>query len=127
MFKKYLTVGLTFLILNLSLSSVAFAETKAEKEAKFAQKVKTQITKLGFGTDAKVEVKLKDGKKLKGYVSNIGEESFSVTNEKTGVISEIPYPNAKQIKGNNLSTGVKIAIGVGIILIVLAIIGSVAD
>ena len=112
MFKKYLTLTLTFLILNLSLSSVAFAETKSEKEAKFAQKVKAQIAKLGSGTEAKVEVKLKDGTKLKGYVSNIGEESFSVTNDKTGAVSEIPYPQAKQVKGNNLATGWKIAIGV---------------
>ena len=114
MFKKYLTLILTILVLNLSLSTFALAETKAEKEAKFAQKVKTEVTKLGVGTEAKVEVKLKDGTKLKGYISNIGEESFSVTNEKTGAITEVPYPNAKQVKGNNLSTGMEIAIGLGI-------------
>ena len=115
MFKKYLTLILTVLLINLSFSTFALAETKAEKEAKFAEKVKTQITKLGVGTEAKVEVKLKDGTKLKGYVSNIGDESFSVTNDKTGAVSEIPYPNAKQIKGNNLSTGATILIAVGII------------
>lgn len=116
MFKKYLTLILTILLINLSLSASVFAETKAEKEAKFAQKVKTNITKLGSGTEAKVEVKLKDSTKLKGYISNIGEESFSVTNDKTGAVSEIPYPNAKQVKGNNLNTGVKIAITVGVII-----------
>ncbi|HRH40018.1 MAG TPA: hypothetical protein PKY82_00115 [Pyrinomonadaceae bacterium] len=116
MFKKYLTLILTVLLINLSLNASIFAETKAEKEAKFAQKVKTQITKLGSGTEAKVEVKLKDGTKLKGYISNIGEESFSVTNDKTGAVSEVPYPNAKQVKGNNLNTGVKIAITVGVII-----------
>lgn len=124
MFKKYLTLILTILVLNLSLSTFALAETKAEKEAKFAQKVKTEVTKLGVGTEAKVEVKLKDGTKLKGYISNIGEESFSVTNEKTGAITEVPYPNAKQVKGNNLSTGMKIVIGVAIVLAVLFIVGS---
>ena len=126
MFKKYLALTLTFLVLNLSLSSIAFAETKAEKEAKFAQKVKTEVTKLGVGTEAKVEVKLKDGTKLKGYVSNIGEESFSVMNEKTGAITEVPYSNAKQVKGNNLSTGVKIAIGVGILIAVSFLIVAVS-
>lgn len=119
MFKKYLVLTLTFLVLNLSLSSVAFAETKAEKEAKFAEKVKVNIAKLGTGTNARVEVKLKDGKKLKGYVSQINEESFVVTDEKTNVATEIPYPNAKQVKGNNLNTGVKIAIIAGIFIAVL--------
>ena len=123
MFKKYLTLILTVLVINLSLSSVAFADTKIEKDAKFAQKVKTEITKLGTGTEAKIQVKLKDGTKLKGYVSNIGEESFSVTDEKTGASTEVPYPNAKQIKGNNLNKGIKIAIGVGIAIAVIFVVG----
>ena len=127
MFKKYLIVVLTFLVLNLSLNSVAFAETKPEKEAKFAEKVKINVTKLGAGTDAKIQVKLKDGTKLKGYVSQINENSFVVTDEKTNVATEIPYPNAKQVKGNNLNTGVAIAIAAGIlvgIIIVFAIVGE---
>ena len=121
MFKKYLTLILTILVINLSFSTVAFAETKAEKEAKFAQKVKTEVTKLGVGTEAKIEVKLKDGTKLKGYVSNISDENFSVTNDKTGAVTEIPYPNAKQVKGNNLNTGVKIVIIAGIFVAVLLV------
>lgn len=116
MFKRILTITLTFLIINLSLTSIAFAETKEEKEAKFAEKVKTQITKLGTGKDAKVEVKLKDSTKLKGFVSKIGDESFVVTNDKTGDSTEIPYPQTKQVKGNNLSNGAKILIGVGLIV-----------
>lgn len=123
MFKKYLSLFLTVLVINLSFSSVAFADTKIEKDAKFAQKVKTEITKLGTGTEAKIQVKLKDGTKLKGYVSNIGEESFSVTDEKTGASTEVPYPNAKQIKGNNLNKGIKIAIGVGIAIAVIFVVG----
>lgn len=123
MFKKYLTLILTVLVINLSLCSVAFADTKVEKEAKFAAKVKANVTKLGTGTEAKIQVKLKDGTKLKGYVSQINENNFVVVDEKTGVVTEIPYPNAKQVKGNNLSTGVKIAIGIAIFLVVAALIG----
>lgn len=126
MFKKYLTITLTLLVLNLSLSAAAFAETKAEKEAKFADKVKVNVTKLGTGTEAKIQVKLKDGIKLKGYVSQINENSFVVTDEKTGVATEVPYPNAKQVKGNNWSTGVTILIAVAIILTIAGIVGATA-
>ena len=125
MFKKYLTLSLTFLIINLSLSAAVFAETNAEKEAKFAEKIKTNITKLGTGTNAKVEVKLRDGTKLKGYVSQIGEDSFVVTGDKTGVSTNIPYPNARQVRGNNLSTGVQIAIKVGIIVGIILLAGLI--
>ena len=119
MFKKYLTLILTVLVLNLFLCASVFAETKAEKEAKFAAKVKAQVTELGTGKDARIEVKLKDGTKLKGYVSQINENSFVVVNEKTAAAKEVQYPNVKQVKGNNLSTGVKIAIVVGIVAVVV--------
>ena len=122
MLKKYLVLVFTVLVINLSLSVSVFAETKAEKEAKFADKVKTNITKLGTGKDARVEVKLRDKTKLKGYISQINENGFVVVNEKTGAATEVAYPNAKQVKGNNLSTGIKIVIGVGILLAVMFIL-----
>src|SRR4051812_24318295 len=66
MFKKYLTTVLAVLVLNLAFGATAFAGTDGEKEAKFAEKVKADVAKLGTGKDARVEVKLKDGTKLKG-------------------------------------------------------------
>ena len=101
MLKKYLTLILTILVINLSFSAVAFADTKVEKEAKFAEKVKANVTKLGTGKDAKVEVKLKDGTKIKGYIRQIYEGSFVVIDDKTGASTEIPYPQVKQAKGKS--------------------------
>ena len=121
MFRKILSLALVGAIFNLSVFALAPTDSKAEKEAKFAAKVKAGIVKLGTGKDAKVQVKLKDGTKLKGYVSQINENSFVVVDEKTSAATEIPYPNARQVKGNNLSTGAKIAIGLGILAAVLAI------
>jgi hypothetical protein len=121
MFKKTLSLSLVALLINLMAFNFAYADSKSEKEARFVEKVKAGVVKLGTGKDAKVAVKLKDGTKLKGYVGEINENSFIIIDEKTGVATEIPYPNAKQIKGNNLSTGAKVAIGLGILAAVLAI------
>ena len=114
MFKKYLSLALVILVINLTLGATAFASTKADKEAKFAAKVKNELIKLGTGTDARVEVKLRDNRKLKGYISQINENSFVVVEDNTNTPTEVPYPQTKQVKGNNLSTGAKIAIGIGI-------------
>ena len=86
--------------------------------------MKTDVAKLGTGKDSRIQVKLKDGTKLKGYVSQISENSFVVVDEKTGALAEVPYPNAKQVKGNNLNTGVKILLGVAIVFGILLIISS---
>jgi small nuclear ribonucleoprotein (snRNP)-like protein len=120
MLKKIVTIVLIGLVMNLAV----FAETKEDKALKRAEKVKANVTKLGTGKDARVEVKLKDGTKLKGYISEINENGFVVMNEKTGIATTVAYPQTKQVKGNNLSTGVKIAIGVGIFLVVVFLIGA---
>jgi small nuclear ribonucleoprotein (snRNP)-like protein len=114
MFKKYLSSALIILLINLAFGTTAFAGTKADKEAKFAAKVKNELAKLGAGTDARVEVKLRDKTKLKGYISQINENSFVVVEDNTNTPTEVSYSQTKQVKGNNLSTGAKIAIGVGI-------------
>ncbi len=106
------------LVLFLCSTSVA-ANSKEEKEAKLAEKVKTGIAKLGTGPSARIEVKLRDKRRLKGYVSKLSDDHFVVIDDKTGVATEVPYPQVKQVKGNNLSTGAKIAIGVGIAVIVI--------
>ena len=121
MLKKYFTLILTVLIINLSLSASAFAETKAEKETKFADKVKQNVIKLGTGKEAKVKVKLKDGTKLKGYIGSINEGSFVVIDENTQMPTEVPYPQTKNIKGWN-SEGVIIALAIaGVVVGIIAI------
>lgn len=102
------------LIFSLIASPTALAKSKEEKAAEFALKVKSEISRLGTGPDARIEVKLRNKTKLKGFVSSIGEESFVVTSDKTGVTTEVPYPDVAKVKGNNLSTGAIIAIAAGI-------------
>ncbi|MBK9314133.1 MAG: hypothetical protein IPM55_07800 [Acidobacteria bacterium] len=102
------------LILSMSAAPMTPGKSKEEKAAEFAGKVKAGITRLGVGPDARVEVKLRDRTKLKGYVSQIGDESFVVADAKTGVTTEVQYPDVAKVKGNNLSTGATIAIAVGL-------------
>ncbi len=119
MLKQIILIGLVGLVINLSFSSTALANPT--KDAKFAEKVKTNIVKLGVGQDARVKVKLKDGTKLKGHVSQVDETSFFVTNETNGETTEVSYQQVKQVKGNNLSTGVKIAISFAVLFLILAL------
>ena len=122
MFKKTLVLGLCVVFLNFFFTTSAFAGTKEEKDAKFAAKVKSNIQKLGQGKDARVQGKLKNGTKLKGYVSQVNDDGFLVMNDVTGSATEVLYSQTKQIKGNNLSNGVWIAIGVGILVAIVAFI-----
>lgn len=122
MFKKVLCLVLVGFLLSVAGVRLAYAGSKAEKETRFAEKVKEGISKLGTGADARIEVKLRDKTKLKGYVSDAGEDSFVVVDEKTNATSTVTYAQVKQVKGNNLSTAAEIAIGVGVILLPILVV-----
>ncbi|HEV2863548.1 MAG TPA: hypothetical protein VGX48_21225 [Pyrinomonadaceae bacterium] len=122
MLKRIISCALVLLVLNLAGAHAAFAKTEAEKQARQAEKVKAGVMKLGTGEAARVKVKLRDKTKLEGYVGAAGEETFTVVNAKTGVASSVAYPQVKSVQGNNLSTGAKIAIGVGVAALVVFLI-----
>src|SRR5688572_13754988 len=114
MFRKLTTLLLVALIINLAGVRLAYAESKEEKQARYAEKIKANVLKLGTGESTRLKVKLRDKAKLEGYISDAGAETFTITDRKTGVATTVAYPQVKSVQGNNLSTGAKIAIGVGI-------------
>lgn len=114
MYKRSLSFFVIVLIINLLAAPYAFADTKNEKQVRFVEKVKADLRKLGTGKEAQLKVELRNNSRLEGYVSASDEEGFTVNNAKTGAATRVTYPEVKRVKGKNLSTGAKIAIGVGI-------------
>ncbi len=112
MFKKVCSVVLSALLLQAA-AVPAFAATSAEKEAKRAEKVRAQLMKLGTGSGALAKLVLRDKTKLEGFVSEAGPDTFAVT-DRAGKTTTVGYGQVGKAQGNNLSTGAKIAIGVGI-------------
>ncbi len=122
MLKQILSLALAALLLGVIIPGRAYADSKAEKQARFTEKVREGVSKIGVGPEARVEIKLRDKRKLKGYISEAGEDGFSVVDAKTGTATRVVYPQVQKVKGNNLSTGAKIAIGLGAAVAVLVIL-----
>jgi len=122
MLKKLLSLSLVALLINLGGVTPALAASKEEKEARFVERVKASVLKLGMGETARVKIKLRDETKLAGYISASDDEGFIVTDSKTGMATTIAYPQVKSVQGHNLSTGAKIAIGVGIAAAIIFVI-----
>lgn len=113
MLKKVLSSLLAALVLNAVGVSPAYAQPKQENEAQRIEKVKKNTRKLGTGPEARVEVKLLDNRKLKGYLKEVGEESFVVVDEKTGAATTVDYLQVKQIKGRNRLTAARVGLNIG--------------
>lgn len=122
MFNKTFCLIVICSIMIVTSGRVALAANATAKEAAHTEKVKAAIAKLGTGPSAQVEIKLRDKSKLKGYIKEANEEHFVLVSAATGDSTEVAYPQVKQVKGNNLSTGAKVAIGVGIAIVVLIVI-----
>lgn len=122
MFRRILSLALVALLVNAVAVRPAEAGSKEDKQARLAGKVKASVLKLGTGEASRVRVTLRDKTRVEGYVSAAGEESFTVTDPKTGLATTVAYPQVRSVKGNNLSTGAKIAIGAGVAAAVVLLI-----
>jgi len=101
-------VGLMFYGVNLQIIS---AQSNTDNAL---EKIKANVHRRGTGEKSKVVVKMKDGTRLKGYISQTGEDSFNLTDSKTKQTNAVAYRDVAQVKKQGLSKGAKIAIGVGI-------------
>ena len=104
------------------ICQTAVASSPPERESRYTQKIKASLLELGTGDATRITVKLKDKTKLTGYIKEIGDRSFVIADTATASATTVPYPDVVQVQGNNLSTGAKVAIGVGIAAAVIFII-----
>jgi len=98
MLKKFTVLALTCLLLQVAYVQPVAAHSKAEKDARFTEQVKAGIARLGTGPEARIEVKLRDNTKLKGYISEAKDDSFVITDPQTGTATPVAYPQVKQAR-----------------------------
>ena len=111
MLKVFLSVSVIVLLLNMVGVVPAYAQSQDDAQAR-SQKVKEAIVKLGTGEGAKVQLTLRDGRKLKGYVREADQDTFVVVDPKTGAATTVAYPEVKEIKGSKFLSGARIGLGV---------------
>jgi hypothetical protein len=122
MVRKILSLFLMAALIGVASSSPAQADTKEEKAAAFTQKVKVGITQLGTGTDARVELKLRDKTKLKGWISETGETGFVVMEANSGKAVPVAYPAVTQVRGHHGHYGTRLLIATAVTLLVTVLV-----
>jgi preprotein translocase subunit SecF len=114
LFKKAFAIILSGILLS-TIFGAQTAEARAADPAEQASEVRAKVQKMGVGADARVEVKLRDDSKVKGYVSAANEESFTVTDSKTGAARTFDYAEVSRVnKAGGSSTRKKILIGAAV-------------
>lgn len=113
MFKKCLVLLLMTLMFNLTNATVVLAQAQMDKNTQLSNEIKAKIAKFGTGEKAKVKIEMKDKTIIKGFVSTIENDSFTLT-DKNGAATKIDYSQVKKADRDGLSKGVKIGIWAGV-------------
>ena len=118
------------------LLSVAFGfqpvHAQTGKDDQLAAKARADISKSGTGKDARVEVRMRDDSRLKGYISEAGQDTFTITDAKTGASRTVAYADVSQVRkqGGGLSTRTWIILGAvaaAVVVVGIAVKPAVCD
>jgi hypothetical protein len=108
---SFVLVGL--LILGFNAAPVMAAQ--GSDDAKTVDNLRLKVAKMGVGEKARATVRMKDGTKIKGSITQAGTDDFSVRDRNTGDPRVILYRDVARIEDNRgHSTLRNILIGVGI-------------
>ncbi len=111
MIKKCLNFSLICFLLVTASPLFISAQTRTDNTDSTIAKVKTAVQKRGTGENKRVEVKMLNGTKLKGYISQANEDSFTLVDAKTKQPSSIAYRDVTKVS-NRLTKGDKITVGI---------------
>ncbi|HKE59774.1 MAG TPA: hypothetical protein VKB46_23850 [Pyrinomonadaceae bacterium] len=125
-----LLLALLLVVLNLYLPTPTRAQSATEVSA--AQKARTTATHLGVNPDKRVEVKLRDKTKLKGYITAVAQDSFTLTDAQSGVSKTVAYADVSEIKKASKGWSTKAwlilaGVGVGAIVTFIAVKPALCD
>jgi hypothetical protein len=115
MFKQKLSLVLIAVLINVFIAMPATARARNSKQGQTTEEIKIKVAKLGVGEKARATVRMKDGTKIKGYVTEARDTDFVLRDRKTNEPHVINYVDvAKVEKNSGHSTARNIAIGIGI-------------
>ena len=105
MSKKIVALALAAFV---ACSHAVYAQDAAQaKEALAAARAREKIESTGAGE--RVEVKLRDGKKVKGLVGELAQDHFTVVDRKTGAETTVRYAQVKGVQNRFVPKRLKVA------------------
>ena len=123
MLKKWLSGLLIGLLVFAADLQIVRAQSDAELERNRVERIKTNVYRLENSGQTKIVVRLKSGAKLKGYLTKITDDTFDVTNYKSGQTTAVAYRDVAQVKPQGGSSkAAKYALGVAGVAAVVVLV-----
>ena len=97
MFKKTFAMMLAAMVL---VTAFGFQRVRANgvEDQQATEKIRAKVQKMGVGGNARVEVKLRNGRILKGYIEDSDLNTFTVFDKQTGSTEQVSYADTTSVK-----------------------------
>jgi small nuclear ribonucleoprotein (snRNP)-like protein len=125
MTRLFLTFSLGVLLALAPLGPAAHAQQQTSDTNETA-KVKSEVARRTSDNKERVKVKLRNGSELKGRITQSSENSFTLTDEKTGSKTDIGYSDVAKLDGRGMSRGKKFGLIAGVTIAALVAIAVIA-
>jgi hypothetical protein len=119
--EKLRSLAVLSLLFCLVCSTSVRASSNPEEDVKAAAEVKPALAKPG--PDARIEIKLLDKTKLKGYLSELSDDQFMAAEDRAGAVARIAHPQIQKVTGRNHLTRDRV-LAIVIVVGLLAVIGG---
>lgn len=125
MIKKYAVFLLFALAFNVISGYTVSAQTQ-NRDAESLRKLKVKVARIFSQPRGKIIVKYNDGTKVKGYLTEIKDDTFGITETKTGNITNIQYAQVRSVNKDAIPPAAKFLIGLGVVVGGLLILTAIA-
>ena len=122
---KIKSLALSFSLVLVPFLHLAYAQPQYSN-AETIEKVKSAVARRIANKKTRVEIKLRDGDKVKGNIEQANDDGFTLTEDKTGRKLQMSYNSVEKVSGRGMSTLTKIGIVVGVAVVVVAVAVAVA-
>lgn len=127
MLKKFINFLLVSLLVFGGIAPAAFAKSKPQRLT--IDEVKIKVAKTGTGSKAKATVWTADGKKVKGYIAQAGDDDFVIRDRKTDAPTTVRYADVVKYdrnRGHSTAKWVAIGASAGVGAFVLILLAYIA-
>jgi hypothetical protein len=126
--KTYLHYFLAVLLVLVPVARTAMAAPQGQQRTS-SEEIKIKVAKTGTGSKARATATLSNGTKVKGYISQAGEDDFVMRDRKTDVPTTIKYADVAKFernRGHSTAKWVGLGVGIGVGAVLLIVFATIA-
>jgi hypothetical protein len=125
MFRELLSFTLASLLITIFARVPVSAQVQAPTQSTAAEKIKATVMRMGVGR-TRVQVKLRNQMKVKGFIGQIAEEGFSLVDPKSGTVTPVAYDQVLEVKNINPPAWLRPVIAAGAVVGIMIFVAYAA-